>query len=121
MSDRPNPLGAAASKVGTAWSAAAAVVSALVSFAVLTAAQGDAIQAAGAAAPDTITALGTLIAGVLPLISGVVASFRTAAAAKDHVTPIADPRAVDPVTGDLVPLLPANSGCTGQPAAGGAL
>ncbi len=92
---RPNPLGEAASKVGVAWSAAAGVVSALVTFGALTAAQGDAVAAVGAAAPETITAIGTVIAGVLPLISGVVASFRTASAGRESVTPVADPRAAD--------------------------
>lgn len=89
---RPNPLSTAASKVGTAWAAASGVVSALVTFGVLTAAQGDAITVAGEAAPSTITGLGTIIAGVLPIVSGVVSSFRTASAAKDDVTPVADPR-----------------------------
>lgn len=90
--NRPNPLGEAASKIGVAWSAAAAVVSALVSFGALTAAQGEAVTAAGMAAEGTVTALGTVLAGVLPLIAGVVASFRTSAAAKPHVTPVTDPR-----------------------------
>lgn len=90
--ERPNPLGTAASKVGTAWSAAAGVVSALVAFGALSVAQADAITAVGETAPGVITAVGTLIAGVLPLISGLVASFRTVAAAKDEVTPVADPR-----------------------------
>lgn len=90
--NRPNPLGEAASKVGTAWSAAAGLVSALVTFGALTAAQGAAITAAGDAAPATIVALGTVIAGVTPLISGVIASFRTASAGREHVTPVADPR-----------------------------
>jgi hypothetical protein len=120
MSDRPNPLGTAASKVGTAWSAAAGVVGALVAFGVLSSAQADALNAAGSAAPDALVALGTLIAGVVPLVSGVVASFRTAAAARDHVTPVADPRAVDPVSGDLVPLVPTTAPC-GGPTVGGAL
>lgn len=92
MADRPNPLGEAASKVGTAWSAAAGVVSALVTFGALTVAQGDAITQAGEASPGVITALGTVLAGVLPLISGVIASFRTASAGKELVTPVADPR-----------------------------
>lgn len=91
-SNRPNPLGEAASKVGTAWSAGAGVVSALVAFGVLSVAQGDAIAVAGEAAPGTITALGTVIAGVLPIVSGIVSSFRTASAARDHVTPSRDPR-----------------------------
>jgi hypothetical protein len=90
--DRPNPLKNAASKVGTAWAAASGVVSALVTFGVLSAAQGEAITLAGAEAQNTVTADGTVVAGVLPLITGVVASFRTVAAAKDDVTPVASPR-----------------------------
>lgn len=93
--DRPNPLSEAASKVGVAWSAAGGIVSALVAFGALTAAQGDAVTAAGQAAEGTVTALGTVLAGVLPLIAGVVASFRTASAGKDKVTPVDDPRSVD--------------------------
>lgn len=89
---RPNPLREAASKVGTAWSAAAGVVSALVAFGALTAAQGTAITAVGEAAPTTIVALGTVIAGITPLISGVIASFRTASAGREQVTPVVDPR-----------------------------
>lgn len=89
---RPNPLAEAASKVGTAWSAAAGVVSALVAFGALTVAQGSAITAAGDAAPGVVVALGTVLAAVTPLISGVIASFRTASAAREHVTPVADPR-----------------------------
>lgn len=90
--DRPNPLSEAASKVGVAWSAAGGIVSALVSFGLLTSVQGDAVTAAGAAAEGTVTAVGTVLAGVLPLIAGVVASFRTASAGREHVTPVASPR-----------------------------
>lgn len=90
--NRPNPLGEVASKVGVAWSAAGGLISALVTFGALTAAQGDAVTAAGMAAEGTVTALGTVLAGVLPLIAGVVSAFRTSAAAKDHVTPVRDPR-----------------------------
>lgn len=89
---RPNPLGEAASKVGTAWSAAAGVVGALIAFGSLTVAQGSAITAAGEALSPTVTAVGVIVAGVTPLISGIVASFRTASAAREHVTPVADPR-----------------------------
>jgi hypothetical protein len=107
---RPNPLGAAASKVGTAWAGIAGLVSALVAFGVLTAAQGSAITVAGETAPGTVTALGTLIAGIMPVIGAVIASFRTIDAAKDHVTPVSDPRAMvtNPSTGvtELVPLVP---------------
>lgn len=89
---RPNPLGDAAAKVGTAWSAAAGVVSGLLAFGVLSTAQAGAIQAAGEAAPGTIVALGTIVAAVMPLISGIIASFRTTAAAKPLVTPVSSPR-----------------------------
>lgn len=90
--NRPNPLAEVASKVGVAWSAAGGVLSALVAFGALSAAQGDAITAAGAAAEGTVTALGTVIAGVLPLVTGIVSAFRTTSAGKEHVTPVADPR-----------------------------
>lgn len=89
---RPNPLAEAASKVGTAWSAASGVVGALVAFGALTAAQGSAINAAGAEISPTVTAVGVIVAGLAPLVSGVVASFRTASAAREHVTPVVDPR-----------------------------
>jgi hypothetical protein len=92
MAERPNPLGEAASKVGTAWSAAAGVVSALVTFGALTVAQGNAIAQAGEASPGVVTAIGTVLAGALPLISGIIASFRTASAGKELVTPVVDPR-----------------------------
>lgn len=105
MDNRPNPLGAVASKVGGAWAAISGVVSALVAFGVLSGVQADAVTAAGEAAPGTITALGTVIAGVLPIISGVVAAFRTASAGKEVVTPMSDPRA-----DDGTPLAPVYSG-----------
>lgn len=102
--ERPNPLGDAASKAGTAWSGVAGLLGALVTFGTLTSAQGDAIGAAGNALSPTIIALGTVLAGVIPLIGGIVASFRTAAAARDHVTPVSDPMVA--VGGTLVPLTP---------------
>lgn len=89
--DRPNPLKDAASKVGTAWGAVSGLVSALVAFGALTAAQGDAITALGETAPSTITAIGTVIAGVLPVLSALIASFGTASAAKKNVTPVEAP------------------------------
>lgn len=93
MSDnRPNPLSEIASKVGVAWSAAGALVSALVAYGALSAAQGEALTAAGAAAQDTVTAVGVVVAGVLPLITGVVSAFRTTTAGREHVTPVTDPR-----------------------------
>lgn len=106
---RPNPLGKVASSVGVAWAAASGVIGALVSFGALTAAQGDAVTAAGQAAESTTTALGTVIGGVLPLIGAIVTAFRTTTAGKDQVTPTADPRdnagnvlipAVAPVIGE---------------------
>lgn len=89
---RPNPLSEVASKVGVAWAAASGVVGALVTFGALTVAQGDAVTAAGAALEDSTTALGTVVGGLMPLIGAVVAAFRTTAAARDHVTPVTDPR-----------------------------
>lgn len=91
-SPRPNPLAEAASKVGTAWAAAAGLVGALVAYGALNATQASAITAAGEALSPTVTAVGVIIAGVTPLVSGVLASFRTAAAAREHVTPMVDPR-----------------------------
>lgn len=107
MSDRPNPLGRVASTVGVAWSALSGLVSALVMFGVLSGVQGDAIRTAGELAPDTISGLGAAIAGAVTILGGLVSAFRTVAHGRDEVTPIADPRAVDPVSGDLVPLVPA--------------
>lgn len=89
---RPNPLAEAAAKVGTAWAAAAGVVGALVAYGALTTAQGAALTAAGEALSPTVTALGVVVAGVTPLVGGIVAAFRTAAAGREHVTPMADPR-----------------------------
>lgn len=90
--DRPNPLGEAASRTGAAWAAASGLVGALVTFGVLSAAQANAVTAAGDALPTTITAIGTLIAGVMPIVAGLISAFRTAAVARNHVTPIRDPR-----------------------------
>lgn len=108
MSDnRPNPLQEIASKVGVAWSVASGVISALVAFGVLSAATANTVTAAGDALPGTIVALGTVIAGIAPIIGGIVAAFRTVAHGRDHVTPISDPRGIDPVSGKLVRLVPA--------------
>lgn len=90
--ERPNPLSEIASKVGVAWSVVSGVVSALVAFGVLTTATAHAITAAGDALPSTIVALGTVIAGVFPIIGGVLAAFRTVAAGRQHVTPVSSPR-----------------------------
>lgn len=87
-----NPLADIAKKVGTGWSAIAGVIGALVTYGVLSGAQGDAITAAGAQAQDTVTAFGTVLGGMLPLISGVIAAFSTAKTGEGHVTPLADPR-----------------------------
>ena len=104
---RPNPLGEVASKVGVAWASASGLVTGAVTYGLLTTAQGDAITAAGAAAQDTVTALGTVVAVVLPLIGAVISSFRTAAAGRDHVTPITSPRDNDgnPLTPDVAPAI----------------
>ena len=87
--------------------AAQGVVGALVSFGVLSGAQGEALTAAGAEAQNTITAFGTVLGGILPLIAGVITAFTATGAARDHVTPSADPRdnAGRPLTPDA-PLAP---------------
>jgi hypothetical protein len=90
--DRPNPLGAVAQKVGVAWSAAAAVLGAAVSFGVLSAAQAEALNAVGMALPGAIVALGTIAGAVIPLLGGVAAAFGVAKVGKHEVTPVADPR-----------------------------
>ena len=100
--DRPNPLRQVAASVGTAWAAVSAVVGALVTFGVFTAAQGDAVQAAGAALPGGLVALGTVLGGLVPLLGAVVASFHTAASGKDHVTPLSSPQ--DAQGGALAPV-----------------
>lgn len=90
--DRVNPLKEAAQKVGLAAGAIVGVIGALVSYGVLSVAQGDALTAVAAAAQDTTTAAGTVVGGFIPLIAAVVAAFTTTSAAKDHVTPVKDPR-----------------------------
>lgn len=97
-----NPLTEIASKIGTGWSALSGVIGALVSYGVLSGAQGEALTAAGAQAQDTVTAFGTVLGGVLPLIAGVVSAFSTAKVGEGKVTPVADPRA-----NDGTPLVPA--------------
>ena len=87
-----NPLSEVASKAGVLWGTATGVVSALVSYGVWSAAQGDAVVAAGEALSPTINALGVIVAGVMPIVAGVVAAFRTSSVGKDKVTPLVDPR-----------------------------
>lgn len=100
--ERPNPLGNAANKVGALWALIASGVSGLLAFAGLSAMQAHAIMAVGDSLPVLITLVGTVIAAVMPLVSGLIASHRTVAAARDFVTPIADPR--DNAGNALVPV-----------------
>lgn len=105
--DRPNPLKDAASKVGVAAGAAAAVIGALVSYGVLSVSQGDALTAAAASAQSTTTALGTVVGGIIPLVGAVVAAFTSTSAAKQHVTPVESPRNNDGhVLAPVVPRVP---------------
>lgn len=92
---RPNPLGEAASHTGAAWSIVSGIVGALVGYGALTVTQATAIAPA-------VTAVGTVVAGLMPVISGLVSAYRTASAGREHVTPMADPRA-----NDGTPLIPA--------------
>jgi hypothetical protein len=89
--DRPNPLKETAAKVGTAWSAVSGLVGALVTFGILSGAQGDAVNTAGDALSPTLIALGTVVGGVLPLLGGLLGAFQTASSGKDHVTPVVAP------------------------------
>lgn len=97
-----NPLADVASKVGTGWSALSGVIGALVTYGVLSGAQGEALTAAGAEAQNTVTAFGTVLGGLLPLIAGVISAFGTAKVGEGHVTPVASPR-----NNAGVPLVPA--------------
>lgn len=103
-SERPNPLRDAAKSVAALWATLATIVGALVQFGVLNAAQGDALTTAGTQLSPTLLLVGTVVAGVVPLVTGLVAAFRTAAKARPEVTPVADPRAE--VRGVLVPMVP---------------
>lgn len=101
--ERPNPLGNAANRVGALWALMASGVSGLLAFVGLSAMQAHAIMAVGDSLPLLITLVGTLIAAVMPLVSGLVSSYRTVAAARDHVTPMLDPRDND--GNALVPVI----------------
>lgn len=101
---RPNPLGEAASKVGAAWAAVSGVVGLLVGYGVLTITQATMVNDVGQNIAPAITGVGAAIAGIMPLVSGLVAAFRTASAGREHVTPMADPRAHDGTR--LVPETP---------------
>lgn len=102
---RPNPLGDAAKKAGGIWAAVGGLVGALAVFGVLSSAQAEAIATAGTGIPNVLLALGSVIAGVVPILTGLISAFRTSATAKPNVTPSADPRGIDPTTGHLVPLV----------------
>lgn len=110
--ERPNPLGNAAVKASTLWASLAGVIGGLVSFGVITQAQGDAISAAGGQVSPTITALGVVVGGVIPLVAAVLAAFRTAKVARPDVTPMEDPRML--INGELVPLVPVHGGLYNQ-------
>lgn len=90
--DRPNPLGEAASKAGAIWATVSGLVGALVTFGVLSSTQASAITDAGDALSPAMLSLGTVVGGLVPLIAGLVSAFRTAATARDHVTPVASPK-----------------------------
>lgn len=92
MADQLNPLKEVAAKIGTAWAAVAGVLGATVSFGVLSAAQADAINAAGTAIPGSLVAIGTVVGAFVPLVGAIIASFHTANAGANHVTPVANPR-----------------------------
>ena len=108
-----NPLSDIAQKIGTGWSAVSGVIGALVTYGVLSGAQGEALTAAGAQAQDTVTAFGTVLGGALPLLAGVISAFSTAKVGERHVTPVGDPRDND--GNRLTPAPPAAAVPTDQP------
>jgi hypothetical protein len=85
-----NPLRTVASAVAKATGLAAAAVTSIVGFGILTAVQGNALIGLLGIIPGLITAIGT-----------AWAAFRTAARGEQHVTPLADPR-----DNDGTPLIP---------------
>lgn len=100
--ERPGPLDHAARTTGALWSFGSGLGFALIAHGILSAAQAEALTAAAQQAADAVVAWGTGIAGVAGLVAGLLASFRVAADARDHVTPVTDPRTIDGA-----PLIPA--------------
>lgn len=99
--DRPNPLGKVAATVGAAVAGVIGVVGFFVQFGVLNQAQADAVVAAGAAAEPTLNALGLILGGLVPIVSGLVAAWATARVGKHEVTPTTSP--MDNFGNKLVP------------------
>lgn len=91
------PLSAAAKKVAALVAPLSGVVSALVAYGALTAVQADAVNGALSSISPTIVAVGTVIAGLAPIVASLAAAFGTASAARPDVTPTADPRDDDGV------------------------
>lgn len=112
--DRPNPLKDAATKVGGVWATVGGVVGMLVSLGVVSAAQGQALTSLGDAVSPTLLGVGALVGGIVPLVTGLIAAFRTGASARPKVTPVDDPRILDAVTGELVALVPAGGPFAGD-------
>lgn len=103
MSDeRPNPLGDAAGKVGSVVAGLIGVIGAAVQLGYLSSEQGNALVQAGQSLPNVVLYVGAGITLVTGIVGGVLSAFRTAAHAKDHVTPLSSPR--DANGTPLVPL-----------------
>lgn len=80
-SDRPRPIRAAATRLSKMLGVAGALVTALVGWGILTAAQGDAVTGL----------LGTL-PGIVTAVTTVLAAFGVARRSEPLVTPMSDPR-----------------------------
>lgn len=93
--DRPNPLKDAAGKVGSVVAGLIGIIGAAVQLGYLSSEQGTAIVNAGQALPDVVLYVGAGITLVTGIVGGVLGAFRTAAHAKDHVTPLSSPRDAD--------------------------
>jgi len=104
--DRPNPLQDAANKTAKVWGLIVAVLGAASTFGIITVAQEDAVLALGDQLKPTVLVVGTLAGALIPLLGNLIGAFRTAKAARPNVTPVDDPRILDPGTGELVALTP---------------
>lgn len=81
LSERPRPLADAASRLSTVLGILGGLVTGLVGFGILTAAQGDAI-----------TGLLGLVPGLLTAVFTALGAFGVVRAGEPQVTPLSDPR-----------------------------
>lgn len=90
--DRPNPLADAARSVSAIWGAVSSLLGVAAWLGLINSTQVDALRTLGQVLPDSIIALGAILAVLLGAGTSLVAAFHTAGKAKPAVTPVADPR-----------------------------